>query len=91
MEEAVTKILGEEPKKELITHIQDEVNLLYDHDLKLHHFHLHNYISHQELTLHVMMDGDSPIKQGHDIATHIEEMIKEKFKIEATIHIEPLE
>ncbi|MCL2499951.1 MAG: cation diffusion facilitator family transporter [Defluviitaleaceae bacterium] len=89
MVEAVTKILGEVPKQELINSIEAEVKKLYDDDLKLHHFHIHNYISHKELTLHLMLDGELTIKNGHHLATAVEDMIKEKFGMEATIHIEP--
>ena len=89
MMEAITGILGEEPKQELIDDINNEVKKLFDYDLKLHHFHLHNYISHKELTFHMLIDGELTVKQGHDIATAVEVMIKEKFNMDATIHIEP--
>jgi len=55
----------------------------------LHHVHLHNYITHKELTLHIRLANDMTIDAGHDIATAIEDMIKEKFAMETTIHIEP--
>jgi divalent metal cation (Fe/Co/Zn/Cd) transporter len=40
--------------------------------------------------MHMLIDETATIKYGHDIATVIEDMIKEKFSIDATIHIEPL-
>ena len=89
MMEAITRILGEEPDQELIDSISDEVTKLYDNDFKLHHFHLHNYISQKEITFHLRIDENATIKYGHDIASAIESMIKEKFNMEATIHIEP--
>ncbi|MCL2603709.1 MAG: cation diffusion facilitator family transporter [Defluviitaleaceae bacterium] len=89
MVDAVTRILGEEPKQELIDSIKAEVKALSEDDLRLHHFHLHNYISHKELTLHMFIDGDLTIKNGHYLATAVEDMIKEKFGMEATIHVEP--
>ena len=91
MKEAVTRILGEEPKQEFIDELTAGIKQIYDNDLKLHHFHLHNYITHKELTLHMVLDEDTAIKNGHDIATAIENMIKEKYNMEATIHIEPFE
>jgi cation diffusion facilitator family transporter len=90
MKETISKLLGEEPKKELIDNLIIEVKKLYDQELEMHHFHLHNYISHKELTLHIYLDKDMTIEQGHKIATDIEVMIREKFAIEATIHIEPV-
>jgi cation diffusion facilitator family transporter len=91
LKETVSKVLGEEPKQEMIDEINSEVNKMYDFNLKLHHFHLHDYISQKELTLHMMVDKDMTVETGHDIATAVEDMIKEKFDIAATVHIEPLE
>ena len=91
MTTSITRILGEEPTQEFIDKLSAEVNSIYEHDLKLHHFHLHNYISHRELTFHMMLEQDLTIEEGHDIATIIEDMIREKFEIEPTIHVEPLE
>jgi cation diffusion facilitator family transporter len=91
LKETVSRILGEEPKQEMIDEINNEANKMYDFDLKLHHFHLHDYISQKELTLHMMVDKDMTVETGHDIATAVEDLIKEKFDMEATIHIEPLE
>ena len=91
IKEAITSLLGEEPPPEFIAEFKNEINMIYDNDLKLHHFHLHNYISHKELTLHIMLDKNLTIEDGHDIATVIEDMINEKFGMEATIHIEPLD
>ena len=90
MMEAITRILGEEPKQEFIDELTEEVNKLGDSDMKLHHVHIHNYISHKELTLHIRLDKNTTIEKGHDIATGIEKLIKDKYDIDATIHIEPM-
>ena len=90
MMEAITRILGEVPGQDFIDELNDEVKKLCNDDLKLHHFHIHNYISHKELTLHIRLDKETTIEKGHDIATAIETMIKEKYDIDTTIHIEPL-
>jgi cation diffusion facilitator family transporter len=90
MKEAVTKILGEEPHPNLINDIEAEVKKLYPDNLQLHHFHLHNYISQKELTFHVMINGGETIDYGHNISTVIEDMIKEKYNVDVTIHVEPL-
>jgi len=89
--EAATKILGEELEPDLEEQIIAEASKLYDHDLKIHHLHLHDYINQKELTLHIMLEPTMSIKEGHDVATAIEKMIKEKFDMIATTHIEPLE
>jgi len=89
--ESVSKLLGEEPSQDLIDKINSEVKQIYSEDLKLHHFHLHNYISQKEITLHIRLEKNMTIENGHKIATVIEEMLKDKFNMMATIHIEPLE
>jgi len=89
MKEAISRLLGEEPEQELIDNINTEVRELFGKDLNAHHFHLHNYISHKELTLHISLDKNMTIENGHKIASDIENMIQEKFDIVATIHIDP--
>jgi len=90
MKESITRILGEEPDAEFIEALDIELSRIYEHDMQLHHLHLHNYISHKELSLHIRLDGNMTVEEGHEIASLIEDMIKEKFEIDATIHIEPL-
>ena len=90
MKEVITKILGVQPKQELIDALRQEIKTHFNDDLKLHHFHLHDYISSKELTLHLRLDNDLTIEQGHDIATAVEDIIKRKFGMDATIHVEPM-
>ena len=88
--EAITKLLGEEPDQGLKDRIQDEIVKKYGYDLYIHHIHMHNYVLHQELTMHIRMDKNKTIEEGHKTATYIEEMLMEKFNMSATIHVEPL-
>ena len=88
--EAITKLLGEEPGHDLIDKISSRIKSAYHYDLQLHHFHIHNYNIHKELTLHIMLDKNMTIEQGHKIATDIENIIEKDFGMIATIHIEPL-
>jgi len=90
LKEATSKVLGEVPKQEMIDELINEIKKIYDYDLKLHHFHLHDYISQKELSFHMRIDKDITIKKGHDMTKVIEDMVREKFGMEATIHIEPL-
>jgi len=90
MKESISKLLGEEPKQDLIDKIKTEISKVYSNDLQLHHLHLHNYISQKELTMHIRIDKNMTIENGHKVATDIENIIKEKFDMAATIHIEPL-
>ncbi|MDR0537875.1 MAG: cation diffusion facilitator family transporter [Tannerellaceae bacterium] len=89
--ESIVKLLGEEPDAALTERITDAVKTLYGGDLRLHHFHIHNYVRHRELTFHIKLDNNLSILEGHRIATEIERMIRERFGIIATIHVEPLD
>lgn len=88
--DAVHKILGEEPGEELIEEVKSLIRSLYLYDLHPHHFHIHNYISSQELTFHIKIDNHLSVEAGHAIATSIEELIREKLNMSTTIHIEPI-
>jgi cation diffusion facilitator family transporter len=73
--EAITKLLGEKPNPGLINKIKSLVETVYDGDLQPHHFHIHNYVAHQELIFHIKIDNDISIYKGHEIATKIENKI----------------
>jgi cation diffusion facilitator family transporter len=88
--DAITKLLGEKPDETLINKITQTVNTAYDNDLQMHHFHIHNYVTHQELTFHIKLDNSLTIEKGHEIATDIENIIHEQMGIIATIHVEPM-
>lgn len=87
--EAINKILGEKPSAELIEKIKNSLQHYDLEKLQLHHFHIHNYVGHQELTFHIKLKNDLSIEEGHRIATEIENIIHEKLGIVSTIHVEP--
>jgi cation diffusion facilitator family transporter len=87
--EAINKLLGEQPGSELISKIQTSVGKYTAEDLQLHHFHIHNYVGHQELTFHIKLKNDLTIEEGHRIATDIENIVMDRFGIMSTVHVEP--
>jgi cation diffusion facilitator family transporter len=91
LQEAITELLGEEPRQDLIDKIHNEAKKICEDPLSIHHFHIHNYVLHKEMTLHIRLDKNKTIEEGHKIATAIESMIKDEFDIVATIHVEPIE
>ncbi len=91
IKEAVNNLLGEEPPEELLKEIILIINNEIEYNVYPHHFHLHIYGVHQELTFHLMVDDKLDIRTAHSIASKIEKSILDKLKIETTIHIEPLE
>jgi cation diffusion facilitator family transporter len=90
VKESTAKLLGEEPSADLIEKISAEAREVYPDDMRLHHFHMHNYILHKELTFHIRLEPKMSIEEAHGIASKIEKRIQEKFGIIATIHVEPL-
>jgi len=88
--ETVTKLLGEPPSQELLDKINSAIDGLNLGDLKPHHFHIHNYVNHKELTMHIRLNGQTSIKEGHRVASAIEEKLESNFGIDVTVHVEPL-
>lgn len=87
--DSVHSLLGESPSDTIIEDLKKTCVDAYSQDLEPHHFQLHVYGDHTELTFHILLPQDMPIKQAHDIATLLEEAILEKFGYISTIHIEP--
>ena len=90
MQETVTKMLGEKPSDELIRKITAHIAAVHPDAMQIHHFHLHDYVTQKELTLHIRLPRDMTIEKSHRIASEIEDMIKKDFGISTTIHVEPL-
>jgi cation diffusion facilitator family transporter len=89
LKEAIEKLLGEKPSAQLIEQLGKIAERTGGPGLKPHHFHIHNYVKHKELTFHIKLNGDTSIKEGHEVATRIENEIRQQLNIETTIHIEP--
>ncbi len=83
-------LLGENPDNDLIASISDVIKDTYPEEIYMHHFHLHRYGYHTEITFHICLPGHKSIKEGHGIATAIEERLREVLSIETTIHVEPV-
>lgn len=89
MADAVNPLLGEIPDPDLVRKIVRICDEEIKADTRPHHFHIHNYGDHTELTFHLKLDGAYSLDHAHDIATEIEERINEELNIETTIHMEP--
>ena len=87
--EAVDKLMGESVPDEIVSQVKAIIGETIDGDLQTHHFHIHNYGSHSELTFHINLPPDMTILEGHGIADRIEKQLRERMNIETTIHIEP--
>jgi cation diffusion facilitator family transporter len=88
--EAIDKLLGEKPGPELIEKIKNSIQQYDLENMQLHHFHIHNYVGHQELTFHIKLENNLSVEAGHRIATDIKNAIYEKLGIVSTIQVEPM-
>ena len=87
---SVDKLLGEQPDEELIARVLELISQVTEDEVHPHHFHLHRYGDHKELTFHIRLRGSIDIATGHQVAHKIERRLREEMDIEATIHMEPM-
>lgn len=83
-------ILGEKPSAELVRELAKVTNEAAGTNVHPHHFHIHNYIRHKELTMHIYLPNTMSIEKSHELTNAIEEAISNNLDIEATIHVEPI-
>lgn len=87
---SIKPLIGEYPSKEIIDGIKNIADKLNLNGESLHHFHIHVYGSHTEITFHIRFPKDMTVFEAHNMATVFENAIREKLSIEATIHIEAI-
>jgi divalent metal cation (Fe/Co/Zn/Cd) transporter len=90
LKENIIHLLGER----IDTDLRDEFILLAeevaDFNLYPHHFLVHQYGNHTEMTFHIRLPADFTIHHAHEIATNYEILIKKRTNIQATVHIDSL-
>lgn len=89
MKGASNTLMGEDVDKELQAQIEQVIKTVAPEVSEAHHYHVHRYGDHLEVTLHLRMDETYSLRQAHDIVTTIEHELRERLKIEPTIHAEP--
>jgi divalent metal cation (Fe/Co/Zn/Cd) transporter len=82
-------LLGEGLDKELERQLTEIANEHLPNASGVHHFHLHRYGDHREITLHVRLPPDTKLAAAHDIVTTVEDAIRRHLNVEATVHVEP--
>jgi len=87
---SISILLGEQPDKELIDRIRKLAQEVSGDEIHPHHFHLHRYGDHKEVTFHIKLRDSLDIATGHRIANDIEKRMRDEMGIEATIHMEPM-
>ena len=91
IKETIDKILGEAPTPDTVDYIKNISFEIAKENISPHNFHIHNYITHSELTFHVLLNSKMSLKDAHALITKIENEIKSEKSIEVTIHPEPIE
>jgi cation diffusion facilitator family transporter len=86
--DSINPLLGEIPKDDIIKKIESISREVYDHDLQLHHFHIHRYGNHTELTFHIKLPGDYKLEDANRITSLLTQRIKNDLNIFATIYID---
>ena len=90
VKESIDKLLGESPSEQIMQQVDSIIKEVSLEKINPHHFHIHTYGTHREMTFHIQLEGKTDISRAHEIATEIEKKILQNLNIVATIHIEPI-
>ncbi len=85
---AVNILLGKKPDPELINEIVEIGSLVYPDGLRMHHFHIHNYGLHNEMTFHIVLPGAMTMTEASQVTHRLFKEIQINKNILATIHID---
>ncbi len=91
LKDTISKLLGEAPDPGLVKQIKEIAGNETEHDMQIHHIHLHSYGEHQEITFHIRLPNTMSVEDSHSLVTAIQHSLRETLSIEATIHVEPRE
>ncbi len=86
--ESISPLLGENPDREMIEKIIAISREIHNNDLYLHHFQMHRYGHHTELTFHIKLPGDFNLDEANQITAKFIKKIKSELNIFATIYID---
>lgn len=89
IKDSINSLMGEKLDDKTIEKLKQICFSSYQRDIFPHHFHIHNYGTHNELTFHIILDKQMSIEQAHKIANKIKQDIKKQLYYNATIHIQP--
>lgn len=88
IKKSTNSLLGESPGKELLSKIEALAEEVYEQNLGLHHFHIHKYGHHTEMTFHIILPENMNLKSAGKITKTLVEKIRTELGIIATIHID---
>ncbi|ASB49046.1 cation diffusion facilitator family transporter [Alkalitalea saponilacus] len=89
MKDTISVLLGEAIDKEMVNSIVAcETEVGESISLNPHHFKIHTYGQHTELTFHITLPGHFSLEKAHDIASKYERIVEEKLDVCVTIHVD---
>lgn len=89
LKDTLGSLLGEKPDSETVDKVTQICIRKSSDKISPHHIHIHRYGGHTEMTLHIKLNNALSLGRAHELATRIEDSIREEMGIEATIHMEP--
>ena len=86
--ELMEQSLPDEVENEILEIVKSVPDVVEPHDLCTRRIG-----NHYAIEMHILMDGELPLKEAHDKATEIEQRLKERYGEEThvAIHVEPVE
>ncbi len=91
LKDNLSHLIGECIDDELRQEIIDLASEVTDLELHPHHFLVHQYGHHTEMTFHIRLPANLSLHEAHEIGTRYEQLIKKRTNIQATVHIDSLE
>lgn len=84
-------LIGTAPDPNLIETIR-KTALLVPGVINLHDIYVHDYLTNKIISLHVEVNDNLTVDEAHDIATKVEDNVKETVKAySVTVHVDPIE
>ena len=90
VKDTLDPLLGQAPDPALVKEVQNTV-LSHDTIVGIHDLIIHDYgPGRRMLSLHAEIPADADIMAAHDVIDHIERELKEKYAVEAVLHMDPI-
>jgi cation diffusion facilitator family transporter len=86
--DSLSPLLGEKPDEAVLERVNEIGREIYLNDMYLHHFHIHRYGNHTELTFHIKLPGNISLEDANKITSVFIKRIKDDLNIFATIYID---
>lgn len=90
VKDTLDPLLGQAPDPALVKDVQNTV-LSHDEIVGIHDLIIHDYgPGRRMLSLHAEIPADADIMAAHDVIDHIERELKDKYAVEAVLHMDPV-